>query len=262
MLSSIRLLVNKVALVCEGDCLSRETFQLMADPQIEKLLIVQDRDVALQRIEQELTRIPQERAKIEALIEEEKNNIEAASQSLKENEVQRSELDTEVKAKEGDVNRFKNQQLQVKKNDEYRALTHQIEQAEADIATLEEREIELMLAIDSAREAYNKDKAVIDERIKVQLEEITTLGKREENLKASIDAAKNALDESRTVIEASYIEHYDRVKQLTKRAPYLSPIVDHKCGGCHLRVSNEVSRGAMDAGEPHFCDQCARMVYA
>ena len=175
----------------------------MADPQIEKLLIVQDRDVALQKIEQELTRIPQERAKIEALIEEEKNNIEAASQSLKENEVQRSELDTEVKAKEGDVNRFKNQQLQVKKNDEYRALTHQIEQAEADIATLEEREIELMLAIDSAREAYNKDKAVIDERIKVQLEEITTLGKREENLKASIDAAKNALDESRTVIEAS-----------------------------------------------------------
>lgn len=234
----------------------------MADPQIEKLLIVQDRDVALQKIEQELTRIPQERAKIEALIEEEKNNIEAASHSLKEKEVQRSELDTEVKAKEADVDRFKNQQLQVKKNDEYRALTHQIEQAEADIASLEEREIELMLEIDTAREAYEKDKAVIDERIKIQLEEIAKLGEREENLKASIEAAENALAEARTGIEASYIEHYDRVKQIAKRPPYLAPIENHKCGGCHLRVSNEVSRGAMDAGEPHFCDQCARMVYA
>ena len=106
----------------------------MSDPQIEKLLIVQDRDVALQKIEQELTRIPLERAKIEALIKTEKDNIESASQSLKEKEVQRNELDHEVKGKEADVARFKNQQLEVKKNEEYRALTHQIEQAEADIA--------------------------------------------------------------------------------------------------------------------------------
>jgi hypothetical protein len=34
----------------------------MPDPQIEKLLIVQDRDITLQNIEQELARIPQERA--------------------------------------------------------------------------------------------------------------------------------------------------------------------------------------------------------
>lgn len=234
----------------------------MADPQIEKLLIVQDRDIALQKIEQELTRIPQERAKIEALIEEEKQNIEAASHSLKEKEVQRNELDTEVKGKEADVARFKNQQLQVKKNDEYRALTHQIEQAEADINSLEEREIELMLEIDTAREAYEADKAVIDARIIEQHEQIKLLGEREQNLKDSVDAAKNALAESRVGIEANYIEHFDRVKKLTKRPPYLAPIQDHKCGGCHLRVSNEVSRGAMDAGEPHFCDQCARMVYA
>lgn len=237
-------------------------FPLMADPQIEKLLIVQDRDIALQKIEQELTRIPQERAKIEALIEEEKQNIEAASHSLKEKEVQRNELDTEVKGKEADVARFKNQQLQVKKNDEYRALTHQIEQAEADINSLEEREIELMLEIDTAREAYEADKAVIDARIIEQHEQIKLLGEREQNLKDSVDAAKNALAESRVGIEANYIEHFDRVKKLTKRPPYLAPIQDHKCGGCHLRVSNEVSRGAMDAGEPHFCDQCARMVYA
>lgn len=234
----------------------------MADPQIEKLLIVQDRDIALQKIEQELTRIPQERAKIEALIEEEKQNIEAASHSLKEKEVQRNELDTEVKGKEADVARFKNQQLQVKKNDEYRALTHQIEQAEADINSLEEREIELMLEIDTAREAYEADKAAIDARIIEQHEQIKLLGEREQNLKDSVDAAKNALAESRVGIEANYIEHFDRVKKLTKRPPYLAPIQDHKCGGCHLRVSNEVSRGAMDAGEPHFCDQCARMVYA
>ena len=102
----------------------------MSDPQIEKLLIVQDRDIALQKIEQELTRIPQERTALEGLITAEEANIEAAGHALKEKEVERNELDTEVKAKEEAIARFKNQQLEVKKNDEYRALTHQIEQSE------------------------------------------------------------------------------------------------------------------------------------
>lgn len=234
----------------------------MSDPQIEKLLIVQDRDIALQKIEQELKRIPLERAKIEALIKTEQDNIEAASQSLKEKEVQRNELDQEVKGKEADVARFKNQQLEVKKNDEYRALTQQIEQAEADIAKLEEKEIELMLEIDSTGEIFEAEKATIERRIIEQHEEIKKLGERELNLKDSIEAAKTALAQSREGIQENYIEHYDRVKKLAKRAPYVAPIQQHKCGGCHLRVSNEVSSGAMDAGEPHFCDQCARMVYA
>ena len=234
----------------------------MPDPQIEKLLIVQDRDIALQKIEQELARIPKERARIEALIETEKDNIEAASQSLKEKEVQRNELDHAVKGKEADIARFKNQQLEVKKNDEYRALTQQIEQAEAEVAQLEETELELMLEIDSTREQFEAEKATIEGRIKDQHEEIKQLCEREQNLKDSIMDAEKALSESRTGIEKNYIEQFDRVKKLVKRPPYLVPIQQHKCGGCHLRVSNEVSRGAMDAGEPHFCDQCARMVYA
>ena len=105
-------------------------FLFMPDPQIEKLLIVQDRDVVLQKIEQELTRIPKERSALEEHITAEKANIQAASYALKEKEVERNELDTEIKVKEEAIVRFRTQQLEVKKNDEYRALTHQIEQTE------------------------------------------------------------------------------------------------------------------------------------
>ncbi|HAV12676.1 MAG TPA: hypothetical protein DCX06_04140 [Opitutae bacterium] len=234
----------------------------MSDPQIEKLLIVQDRDTSLQKIEQELDRIPLERAAIEKLIQSEEANTEAASQALKEKEVQRHELDVEVKSKEAALARFRTQQLEIKKNDDYRAMTLQIEQTEAEISQLEEQEIELMLEIDTQRESFEAEKALIDKRIEVQRNEITLLGEREANLKASIDAAKSALDKCRDDADAGYLEHYDRVRTLTKRAPYVVPIEAHKCGGCHLRVSNEVSKAAMVPGEPHFCDQCARMVYA
>ena len=234
----------------------------MADQQIEKLLIVQDRDIALQRIQKELARIPQERLAIEKLIENETKNIEAASYALKQKEVERHELDTEVKVKEGAINRFRNQQLEVKKNDEYRALTHQIEQSEQEIGQLEEREIELMLEIDTTREAFEVEKATIDQRIVEQNKQIVLLQEREEHLKGSISEAEAAVEEARSAVEETYIDNYYRVKKLCKRPPYVARIEAHKCGGCHLRVSNEVSSAAHSHGEPSYCDQCARMVYA
>lgn len=234
----------------------------MPDPQIEKLLIVQDRDVAVQKIEQELARIPQERSALEGHITAEEANIEAASYALKEKEVERSELDTEIKTKEEAITRFRTQQLEVKKNDEYRALTHQIEQSEQEISDLEERVIELLLEIDETSETFQEEKATIDARIVEEKNQISLLSEREVNLKASIDEAKAAVETARSVVDENYLSHYDRVKKLSKRPPYVARIEAHKCGGCHLRVSNEVNGNALVAGEPHFCDQCARMVYA
>lgn len=235
---------------------------LMPDPQIEKLLIVQDRDVAVQKIEQELARIPQERGALEGHITAEEANIEAASHALKEKEVERSELDTEIKSKEEAIARFRTQQLEVKKNDEYRALTHQIEQTEQEISDLEERGIELLLEIDETSETFQEEKATIDARIVEEKNQISLLSEREVNLKASIDEAKAAVETARSVVDENYLSHYDRVKNLSKRPPYVVRIEAHKCGGCHLRVSNEVNGSALVAGDPHFCDQCARMVYA
>ena len=181
--------------------------------------------------------------------------------TLKGKEVQRSELDKEVKAKEELIKRFRNQQLDVKKNEEYRALTHQIEQAEREVSELEEAEIGLMLEIDQEKENFETAKAEIDERIKERRRQIELLAEREANMQASLEDARVNAAAARVGVDECYLGHYERVKKLAKRAPFVVEIIDQKCCGCHLRVSNEVSRGARDAGEPHFCDQCARMVY-
>ena len=234
----------------------------MPDPQIEKLLIVQDRDIVLQKIEQELARIPQERSALEGHIAAEEANIAAASHALREKEVERSELDAEIKTKEEAIARFRTQQLEVKKNDEYRALTHQIEQTEQEISDLEERGIELLIEIDEATETFQGEKITIEDRIVEERRQIALLGEREENLKATIDEAKALLKDARSVIDEQYISHYDRVKKFRKRPPYVARVEAHKCEGCHLRVSNEVNSSAPVKGEPHFCDQCACMIYA
>ena len=86
----------------------------MINPIIEKLLIVQNKDLILQKLVTEIQRIPQERALLENLIQKEEEAIELAKADLNAKEVEKNDLDVQVKAKESDIQRFKNQQLEVK----------------------------------------------------------------------------------------------------------------------------------------------------
>ena len=233
----------------------------MPDPQIEKLLKVQSRDVHLLKIEQDLQRIPSELSSLKAKISVEEANIENARKSLIEKELNRAELDAKVKDQEASINRFRTQQLEVKKNDEYRALTKQIEQLEMDISSLEETEIKLMIDIDLEREKFEEEKVVIESRIIDLKHLVDVLFESEIALKDSLDTAKQQGVEARVGVDEVFLNQYERIRKMTRRPPYVVPIVNQKCEGCHLRVSNDVALGAREVGEPHFCDQCARIVY-
>lgn len=233
----------------------------MIHPQIEKLLIVQEKDLCLQKLQSELDRIPQQRMKLEAAIAEERAAIETARNDLNEKEIARKDLDAQVQNKESDVAKFKNQQLEVKKNEEYRALTSQIEQAKSDIAVLEEAEITLMYSIDEAREEFEASKEKIEQRIVEQEKAIGQLEERLKELNESIEGSKQAYLDSRTGVEAAFLEDYDRVKTQVKRVPYIVAIEGQNCKGCHLRVSNEVFSHASNGEGVVICDQCPRMVY-
>ncbi|MFP4165610.1 MAG: zinc ribbon domain-containing protein [Opitutales bacterium] len=233
----------------------------MPNPQIEKLLVVQDRDATLQKTEQQLARVPHEKTAAEARIKEEEEKLESARRLLQAKEVERKDLENEAGAKENALVRFRNQQLEVKKNDEYRALTHEIEATQAEIGRIEEREIELLMEMDEIGKELEALKAASEEKIAEQRRQIERVREREKNLEGSVREQRNALEQARAEVDARFLEEYDRVRKQAKRPPYVAPIKDHKCGGCHLRVSNEVATGSRDVEDPVFCDQCGRMIY-
>ncbi|MFP4673371.1 MAG: zinc ribbon domain-containing protein [Opitutales bacterium] len=233
----------------------------MPNPQIEKLLVVQDRDATLQKTEQQLARVPHEKTAAEARIKEEEEKLESARRLLQAKEVERKDLENEAGAKENALVRFRNQQLEVKKNDEYRALTHEIEATQAEIGRIEEREIELLMEMDEIGKELEALKAASEEKIAEQRRQIERVREREKNLEGSVREQRNALEQARAEVDARFLEEYDRVRKQAKRPPYVAPIEDHKCGGCHLRVSNEVATGSRDVEDPVFCDQCGRMIY-
>jgi predicted nucleic acid-binding Zn-ribbon protein len=106
----------------------------MSPPVMEKLLVLQDRDAKRLSLEHQLAAIPREIEAVNHKIADEKAAIEAARLGMRELESKKKLLETDLAATEETIVKYKNQQMQVRKNDEYQALTHQITTAQAAIA--------------------------------------------------------------------------------------------------------------------------------
>ena len=116
----------------------------MAMLNLEPLLALQECDLNRKSLEESLAAVPREVAAVEARIAAERQAIDQAKSEWRELETRKKSLEGEIKGAEEQVARYKSQQLQVRKNDEYQALTHEIESNTARIGTLEEEEIRVI----------------------------------------------------------------------------------------------------------------------
>ena len=103
---------------------------------ISKLLILQDRDMKFTRLEDELESLDPER---EATKRESLNRqqvLEQAKQHMIQLEVRRKDLDNDVEAKKEQIQKYAQQQLETRKNEEYTALGREIEHAKDAISKI------------------------------------------------------------------------------------------------------------------------------
>jgi predicted nucleic acid-binding Zn-ribbon protein len=238
----------------------------MPSPLIEKLLIVQDRDQRRLSLEAQLKAVPRDIAAVEQKIASEKGAIETAKSELKTLEAKKKSVESEITATEEKLARYRTQQLQVRKNDEYQALGHEIEATQAAVGALEEQELTVMYAIDEAKKKFAAAEAELKANIAGHETRIRTLREREVNMTAELKTAQADLATARQPVDQAAIRVYDRVAG--RNMPAVVAIHGGKCGGCHLKVSSEVEsqargRGVNEAGMPALatCDQCGRIVY-
>lgn len=234
----------------------------MLTPLLEKLLILQDRDSKRLGIEAQLKAAPAEIAAVEHKIASEKTAIETARTELKQLESKKKLIETEIGSAETKLAKYKTQQVQVRKNDEFQALGLEIQHTEAAIAALEGQELEVMYAIDEAKKKFAAAEAVLKQNISGHEARIRTLRERETNFSADLKAAKAEVVTAREPVGEPTLRVYDRLA--TRHMPVCVPVKGNTCGGCHLKVSSEVESALRGKGDPAkliTCDQCGRIVW-
>jgi len=232
----------------------------MPSPTIEKLLVLQDRDMRRALLEVQLKAVPSEIASVQSKIEEERSAADTAKQDWKNLETRRKGLENEVTSEEEKIARFRSQQLMVKKNEEYQALGHEIEHAQEAVERLEEEEIGILLELDSAKERITAAEAVAKGNIAGHEARIAQLKEREVNLAAELETETKRVEEARAEVDPDGQASYVRLAR-NVGLPVCVPLKEHKCGGCHLKVSSGVESETRAGSKLSHCDNCGRVLY-
>lgn len=233
---------------------------LMVPDSMTKMLILQDRDMKLQQVESLLLSLPEERKACLARIEAVKAKIEASKQKVRALEAKSKGIESEIAAVGVQLVKYKNQQLMVKKNEEYRALIHEIEGAEAKISALESDQLEALYELDSYRITQIEEEKILSGQLDVEQGALSRLGEKEERVKGELEGARQAQAAADAALDNPTRSKYRQVARGLK-FPVVVALSDHKCAGCHMRVSNAVDAEARAGREIITCDNCGRILY-
>jgi predicted nucleic acid-binding Zn-ribbon protein len=227
---------------------------------IEKLLVLQDRDRKIHRVQAELAHIPPEREGLHAKASSTQAQLDAAKNRVKQIESERKRLEIEVDSKKEQILKYANQQLQTRKNEEYRALAQEIEHCKAEITKIEDKEIGLMEQAEAAQKEVLRAMADASAAKKVVESEVSQLDQREENLKKELAEFQKGREEMAAGVEESARLRYERL--LKSKGDNVIVGINHGvCGGCHMKLPAQILVNCKSQKELVPCGQCGRILY-
>ena len=227
---------------------------------IEKLLVLQDRDRKILRVTQELAHIGPERESLKAKAASTQSSLEAAKLRTRQIESERKQRDLEIEAKKAQIEKYLNQQLQTRKNEEYKALTHEIEMAKEVIFKIEDAEIILMEQAEVAAKEVVRATAEAAAAKKLVDDQIGQLNAREENLKkdfAELTGSRTALAGA---VDDSTRNRYERIFK-SKGENVVVGVEHSACGGCHMKLPTQIVTTCRAEAEIVTCPNCGRILY-
>lgn len=232
-----------------------------ADPLIENLLILQERDVRRDELQHRLDDIPQQLASYDKETAAAKALYQKTLDEQKSLELIRRNLERRMNEAEAEKIRFKTQQISVKKNEEYAALEKQIDATSKLIDETETQAMEAMLKIDEYVKFVKNSKTTCDANIAAIAEKAASANRLKAEIEKDITALTAEVETAKKNIPADALSTYAYVKTRVKRPPYIVPVNEMRCMGCHLKISNDVQNQMHVAGQITRCESCGRIVY-
>ncbi len=227
---------------------------------IEKLLTLQDRDQRLRSFQTEITHLPEERKAREKQLADSAAKLEQAKTRAKEIEIQKRNLEMEARAKRDAIARYKQQQLQTRRNEEYSALAHEIEAAEKAVTALEDRELDLMEEVEKLMPQITAaEKAHAEERNKIE-HLLAGLESKKANLQARIAELKTEHDRLAQGVNEDVLDIYLHLFK-TKHGTAVATLEHEVCMGCHMKVTAQTVVQVRAGREIIHCPQCGRILY-
>src|SRR5499427_4100132 len=226
---------------------------------IEKLLELQVADKEIRKLQDEIAALPKRVVTIEEKLNGTKARLEKARAAAKGDEANRKKFEAAIQDLQGKISKYRDQSLDVKTNDQYRALMHEIQFAEQEIRINEDRILEVMVNTES------RDKDVKAAEVELKAENAEIEKEKEEARKITAEDEKKLAEWNgkreglRKGVSDDLLRHYERVMKF--RGSGLAEVRDQKCMGCQVMLRPQTYNDVRKGEQVVVCDSCQRILY-
>jgi len=231
-------------------------------PHLQRLIELQASDLHLDQIRERLGGFPKHLAEVEGRVAEARQQVAAAKEAQTSSLKDRKKFELDVEQWKERAKKYRDQSFEVKTNEAYRALHHEIQNAESEVAQAEDRLLERMVAgeehdrqIKAAEAALKEIEAAADaERRTIQKE----YGAAQKELAAAEAARATAVQ----AVPEDLVSHYQRIAK-RHHGVAMAEVRGEGCGQCGVHIRPHVLQllQRSESEEILHCETCTRILY-
>lgn len=231
-----------------------------ANPDISAAAKLQEIDQKVAALDKEIAALPRYVAEIERQLDAHTKQLEADKAALAANQKERKTLEGSITDAQQKIAKLKDQMLQAKTNEQYKAFQNEITHFEGSISKSEDRILELMEAADPLTAAVKKSEAdLAAEKKHVEGQKTKARDRAAADQKALVDIKTKRAEIVQAMSPAVY-KVYEFVRKKTG-ANVVVEVVDGRCSGCKLTLRPQYFQELKTATDVRYCENCGRIIF-
>jgi predicted nucleic acid-binding Zn-ribbon protein len=227
---------------------------------LERLIALQRLDSAAHDAERRLTEEPDREKVLDARLDALALEVAAAKEHLAENHSARRAIEKDVAVHQGRLSKFRDTAMAVKTNVEYAAVQKEIGFAQSEIKTLEDKELELMLAADDLAAAVKKAEAALAADGKSVKAERQAIAAEAAELKTALERLTAERAQVVSGLNGQVFSTFEQVAR-KRNGVAVAEARDGVCTICHVRLRPQVFNNVRRNDDIIQCDHCNRILF-
>ena len=225
---------------------------------LRALYLLQIFDTELDELRDMRGDLPETVRQLERAAQELQDKIDTYDRALSDGADERTRKEKETVEFLAKIERYKGQQLQVKNNKEYDALTREIEIAESTIIAYEQEIEQFAADVVDIKNRKSQD----EEQLQLLQTELSEKRVELEEVLAATEEEERELERKRTealqYVDVSDLEMYQRIRKAKGKA--VTPIRRGSCSGCYNVVPPQLILEIKKNNKFYACEHCGRIL--
>jgi len=229
------------------------------NPDLERLIALQNLDSKIQELKSQLNAIPTERERIEARFNDFSATYTNARTRLEQAQAEHRQLNRELEEAQSKHEKYKQDLMKVRNDKEYTVCLREIDSSKKEASQLETKILQLMEEIDKLEKEVAEYAPEIEQRRQIADKELAICDQELAQAQQNVDIKVKERDTLLAAISKPLLSRYERLSRRSGSA--LSEAKNGACSTCRMTIRPQMLSEIRRGDELIDCENCSRILY-